>query len=260
MLIFLVIMIAVKPRVCQTRRYNARSAGGLVLESQHELRMGKIRERVKRAGTARLSSVEAERLYLLNEVDRLAAALVQIEREADKQVENQTRFLKGRVEILTAENRELRETLDNTIIERDAAQVQYDSLAQSVAGLINDSSDTMSDRMRLQAAMAHRVRQVEEACAQREEACAQAQRAADEQVAMADAAAEREKDIRRRVHERFKRVRRDAVQASYEIKRLRKELEVERDLGREARKFAALAYRVLEAEQEENPGKEPTWP
>lgn len=230
------------------------------MHNEHEVKMGQIRMRVRRAGTVHLSPVAEERRYLLDEVDRLAAALAAVEVEADRQVENQIAFLKARVEVLQEENRDLKHDLDIAIIERDAAEVQYEALAGSVAGLINNSSDTVSDRMRLQAAMAHRVKQVEDACAVREEACAVTQRAADEQVALALAEAEKEKDIRRRVHERFKRVRRDAVRASYDIKRLRRELEVERDLGLNARKFADLAYRTLESEKEEDAGKEPMWP
>jgi hypothetical protein len=253
-------MVAVNPVMCQTLRYNALQPED-PLQTNHEVIMGEIRARARRAGTKRVSQPEQDRLYLLGEVDRLARVMVDIEREADRQVEDRLAHLHGRIKTLELEKESARADAVAYREQRDASVASYESLAASISHLVNSSEDfTVADRMRLQAAMAHRVKQVEEACAERVNEALQSQMFADEQIAEAMNVAEREKDIRRRVHERFKRVRRDAVAASYEIKRLRRLLETEQDLGLQARKFAALANRVLEAEKEEDAGAEPTWP
>lgn len=228
------------------------------MQSNHEVIMGEIRARVRRAGSKRVSRVEEDRLYLLGEVDRLARAMAGVEADANHQVETQLAFLRGRIKTLEAEKRELSSQAEIYREQRDASVASYESLSASISHLVNASEDfTVADRMRLQAAMAHRVKQIEEACAIREQECEITERYAEERINSVEEQAQREKDIRRRVHERFKRVRRDAVAASYEINRLRRELEAEKDLGRQARKFAALAYRVLECEESE---VEPTWP
>jgi hypothetical protein len=88
-------------------------------------------------------------------------------------------------------------------------------------------------------------------------------------AAMAEA--ERERDIRRRVHARFKRIRREVALGAYNLKQERARVEsLERQLAAknrqieahdsEALKFAALAYRILDSEDKENLGQEPSFP
>ncbi len=82
------------------------------------------------------------------------------------------------------------------------------------------------------------------------------------------AAAQAENDIRRRVHARFKQVRRDALLAADRIQRLELEgarlksaAQHEKSLGEQARRFAALAYKVLGVEDTEKiSGKAVLWP
>lgn len=92
---------------------------------------------------------------------------------------------------------------------------------------------------------------------------------AERDAALAEA--NQEKEIRRRVHKRFKRIRRDAAQGAYnlveerlKVEKLEKQLEAEKKYaaGREtaALRQAALAYRILEAEDRENRGEEPSFP
>lgn len=86
-----------------------------------------------------------------------------------------------------------------------------------------------------------------------------------------EAALKKEKDIRQRVWERFKRVRRDAAQGSINLQQARVEIEkLEKQLAAaqkaskamdgNAARFATLAYAILEAEDKEAKGKEPSWP
>jgi hypothetical protein len=239
------------------------------LDTNHEVRMGQIRQRVVRAGTRYLSPVGSDRRYLLEEVDRLARALAEVERRANGEIESQLHYLSEELRGEKAARKSAERDRNQAAARAGEMEERYDSLAASVAELVNSSTENLALRgkMHLHAAMAHQVRRVEKACEAREETCREAERVAGELSALRLAEAEQEKEIRRRVHARFKRVRREAILASETIHDLRRDLEsahrrlkIEADLGLSARKFAALAYRALESEDLEDRGQEPMWP
>lgn len=236
-----------------------------------EIRMGQIRERVKRTGTRDISRVAEDRRFLLEEVDRLASLMAGVEHEANRLVESQLSFLRNRNEELrtrtTGLEAELRGAKEDTRVARGALEElhrEYSELTGSVHKVINGSRLSLNDQTALQAAMASHVKDLDEQVQRRTtDALTDAMKMRQERD-QALGEAEKERDIRRRVHERFKRVRREAIMAAETIRSLKHErdearrlLRVEQDFGLGARKFAALAYRALESERSED---EPTWP
>lgn len=243
-------------------------------EVPREVRMAGIRERAARAGRSGVLA-HSDRRFLLAEVDRLALALAEVEHEANKQIRLMFEREKTKRDALTeraqaAEREEARLKRDNEEMTRTRSEwhIKYLMLSQSVAHLVNRNLRNFpSDAEVLMGAMTVRTLEVEQECTAKLQESTQRLNEAEHQCALAAERLDKEAAIRRRVHERFKRVRREVILASetikkqrLDLKRARQDLEREAEFGLSARRFAALAYRALESEDLEDRGQEPMWP
>lgn len=154
---------------------------------------------------------------------------------------------------LVRENRELRSKLKSESIALQSAEYELKKMREATSSIVDKAVLRGMDVPRVVQAM---LGEVAEAKADRDAAYA---------------VADREKEIRRRVHARFKRIRREVALGAYNLKQERVRVEsLERQLAAknrqieqhesEALRFAALAYRILDSEDQENLGKEPGFP
>lgn len=239
----------------------------MVDEVPREVYMAGVRERAARVNRSGILA-HVDRRFLLQEVDRLALALAEVEHEANRRVREMVQeellhrdTLSGQLREARTEADRLKRDNEELLRVRSEWHTKYLMLSQSVAHLVNQRLQAHpSDMEVLMGAMTQHTLEIEQQCTQRIEQSTRAIDEADKQAREAMNSAEKEREIRRRVHERFKRVRREVILASEMIKKQRLELKQEAEFGLAARRFAALAYRALESEDLEDRGQEPMWP
>jgi ATP-dependent Lon protease len=239
----------------------------VVDEVPREVYMAGVRERAARVNRSGILA-HVDRRFLLQEVDRLALALAEVEHEANRRVREMVQeellhrdTLSGQLREARTEADRLKRDNEELLRVRSEWHTKYLMLSQSVAHLVNQRLQAHpSDMEVLMGAMTQHTLEIEQQCTQRIEQSTRAIDEADKQAREAMNSAEKEREIRRRVHERFKRVRREVILASEMIKKQRLELKQEAEFGLAARRFAALAYRALESEDLEDRGQEPMWP